>query len=181
MPAAIMVTNVSPYVTLAAEGFSIATPRDSEHTGNISQPASGWATPTSQFPWWPITQTYHSMTSLPDGRLSIIVDPGAWTNLIGAKLARQLVQRALKHGHKPQQLPMEQLNVQGVGNGTQACNFKLQCPIAIPHSDGNAHLHKISAPIVEGSGSDLPGLLGLRSLETDRAILDTGSRMLHFP
>ena len=100
---------------------------------------------------------------------------------MGAKLARALVQRAISHGHKPQQVPMETLNVQGVGNGSQACNFKLHCPIAIPHSDGTAHLHKNSSPIVEGTGSDLPGVLGLRSVETDRAILDTGSRMLHFP
>ena len=120
------------------------------------------------------------MTALPDGRLSISVDPGAWTNLMGAELARLLLQRAIKHGYKPEQQPMETLHVQGVGNGSQACKFKLQCPIAIPHDDGNAHLHKISAPIVEGSGADLPGLLGFRSLEADKAILDTGTRMLHF-
>ena len=135
----------------------------------------------SAFPWWPLTQAYHGMTALPDGRMSIIVDPGAWTNLIGAKLARQLVQRALKNGYKPEQLPMETLHVQGVGNGSQACKFKMQCPIAIPHDDGKPHLHKISTPIAEGSEPDLPGLLGLRSLEADKAILDTGSRTLHFP
>ena len=173
-----------PFEPTASQQFSIATPRESIQSGIASETHSGFATPNSHasaFPWWPATLAYHGMTNLPDGRLSIIVDPGAWTNLIGAKLARKLVQRAIQHGHKPQQLPMEQLNVQGVGNGSQACNFKLHCPIAIPHEDGTAHLHKISAPIVEGTGSDLPGLLGLRSLETDRAILDTGNRKLHFP
>jgi hypothetical protein len=97
------------------------------------------------------------------------------------KLARKFVERAFKNGHKPQQLPMEQLNVQEVGNGSQSCNFKLACPIAVPHTDDTTHLHKISTPIVEGTGSDLPGLLGLRSLEADKAILDTGKRLLHFP
>ena len=121
------------------------------------------------------------MTQLPDGRLSIIVDPGAWTNLMGANLARALAQRAISAGHRPQQVKMDTLNVQGVGNGQQSCNFKLQCPIAVPHTDGKAHLHKISTPIVEGTGADLPGLLGLRSLETDRAILDTGNRKLYYP
>ena len=121
------------------------------------------------------------MTQLPDGRLSIIVDPGAWTNLMGANLARKLAKRALATGHKPRQVPMERLNVQGVGNGSQQCNFKLQCPIATPHTDGASHLHQISTPIVEGTGADLPGLLGLRSLETDRAILDTGKRQLIYP
>ena len=179
----VVVTQITHHIeqSSSSQQYDISTPRDLP-TERLSEP--GYLTPQSSasaFPWWPLTQAYHGMTQLPDGRLSIIVDPGAWTNLIGAKLARQLVQRALKHGHKPQQVPMERLNVQGVGNGSQACNFKLQCPIAVPHDDGNAHLHKISAPIVEGTGSDLPGLLGLRSLETDRAILDTGNRMLHFP
>ena len=41
--------------------------------------------------------------------------------------------------------------------------------------------HKITAPIVEGSGEHLPGLLGLRTLEAQRAILDTAERKLYFP
>ena len=36
-------------------------------------------------------------------------------------------------------------------------------------------------PIVEGTGSELPGLLGLRSLESARAILDMGAQRLIFP
>ena len=34
---------------------------------------------------------------------------------------------------------------------------------------------------MQGTGKDLPGLLGLRSLEQQRAILDTGGRTLIFP
>ena len=100
---------------------------------------------------------------------------------MGATLARKLAKRALASGHHPKQIPMEQLSVQGVGNGCQQCNYKLQCPIAVPHADGHSHIHKISTPIVEGTGAELPGLLGLRSLETDRAILDTGNKILHYP
>jgi hypothetical protein len=55
----------------------------------------------------------------------------------------------------------------------------MTCPIALTTEDGNARLHQITAPIVEGSGADLPGLLGLRSLEHERAILDCGSLTLH--
>jgi len=73
------------------------------------------------------------------------------------------------------------LNIQGVGNGHQVCNYKMICPLAIPHDDGVTRLHKITSPIVEGSGEELPGLLGLKSLEADRAILDTGNRTLIFP
>ena len=34
---------------------------------------------------------------------------------------------------------------------------------------------------MEGDGSGLPGLLGLRTLEHERAILDTGNHELIFP
>ena len=165
-----------------ARQFDISTPRS--QTPNISETNFGTPQSTaSAMPWWPseVHGYYHTATQLPDGRLSFIVDPGAWTNLVGLKMARKMTQRALSAGHRPQQLPMERLNVQGVGSGSQQCNYKLQCPIGVPHNDGKSHIHKISTPIVEGSGADLPGLLGLRSLETDKAILDTGTRMLHFP
>ena len=76
---------------------------------------------------------------------------------------------------------MNTLSIQGVGNGSQACNWKLVCPIAILHPDGQAHLHTFEAPIVEGTGEDLPGLYGLKSMEQKRAILDTGGRKLYFP
>ena len=166
--------------------FDISTPRDVTPAASESQfgtPLSSTSNLAAAFPWWPVNETgvYHTMTQLPDGRLSIIVDPGAWTNLMGLTLARKLTKRALANGQQPAQNKMETLNVQGVGNGHQQCNFKLICPIAIPHSDGTAHLHKISTPIVEGTGSELPGLLGLRSLETDRAILDTAGRKLYYP
>ena len=143
---------------------------------------------SSVFPWWPVTGTehispvYHASTQLPNGRVSIIIDPGAWTNLIGSTLARKLTQVAMKFGIKPKQTKMsEPLTIQGVGNGTQACRYKMDIPIAVPHADGTSHQHTLSSPIVEGTGSELPGLLGLRSLEAARAILDTGNKRLIFP
>ena len=44
---------------------------------------------------------------------------------------------------------------------------------------GETRMHSIDAPIVDGAGKDLPGLLGLMTLEKERAILDCGSQMLH--
>ena len=40
-------------------------------------------------------------------------------------------------------------------------------------------ISNLNAPIVSGKGSDLPGLLGLQSLEASRAVLDVGGRKLH--
>ena len=42
-------------------------------------------------------------------------------------------------------------------------------------------LNHLTCPIVEGTGSELPGLFGLRSMEQQRAILDTDNRKLIFP
>ena len=50
--------------------------------------------------------------------------------------------------------------------------------MAVPDADGQASRAKFTAPIVSGPGKDLPGLLGLRSLEGQRAIIDTGNREL---
>ena len=73
------------------------------------------------------------------------------------------------------------LNIQGVGNGSQQCEWEVTCPIAVTHAEGGTHVHEITAPIVRGTGAELPGLLGLRSLEQKRAILDCGRQMLIFP
>jgi hypothetical protein len=138
-------------------------------------------------PWWPVATQgtlpvpyYHASTQLP-GKLSMIVDIGAWTNLIGSDMARALTQRALANGLKPGQNKMTSpLTIQGVGNGSQQCVWQISCPIAVPYGDGKARMHKITSPIVEGTGAKLPGLLGLRSLEHERSIIDTGKRMLYF-
>lgn len=74
------------------------------------------------------------------------------------------------------------MSVAGVGNGSQKCEYKIRCPIAIPGTQGQSTtLHELTSPIVEGSGAELPGLLGLRTLEAQRAILDVHKRQLIFP
>ena len=73
------------------------------------------------------------------------------------------------------------LQIQGVGNGSQKCEWQMECPIAVPHHEGTAHKHTLTTPIVTGAGKDLPGLLGLKSLEAQRAILDTSGQTLISP
>ena len=76
---------------------------------------------------------------------------------------------------------MTKMVVNGVGQGSQEANYKVVCPIAVPHADGKTYIHQITSPIVEGTGSNLPGLLGLRTLQHERAILDMGRQELIFP
>lgn len=105
-----------------------------------------------------------------DDSLSIIIDPGAWTDLIDETLARSLARHAIEAGHKPSQDQLvTPLRIQGVGHGHQDCEWQIACPIAMTTDAGPAGLHQFSAPVVCGSGANLPGLIGLKSLEHHRA------------
>jgi len=54
-------------------------------------------------PWWPASlhACYHLDAHLQDGRLSLLIDPGALTNLMGEKLARALSARAIQKATVP--------------------------------------------------------------------------------
>ena len=75
------------------------------------------------------------------------------------------------------------LNIQGVGDGTQQCTWETKLPIAVPEGAETAHIHSFQMPIVEGSGEDFPGLLGLKSTRGKQGVLETapGKEMLTFP
>ena len=157
--------------------------QDTQEEGESEEPSS------ELYPWWPAEGTkasesspyYHASTALDNGRLSIIVDPGAWTNLWGSDVARAAAERSAAAGHQPVERKLPQsLNVSGVGKGAQKCETELTVPIGITTEEG-PQLHSFAAPVISGeSGREVPGLLGLRSLERERAILDCGNRMLHF-
>ena len=149
-------------------------------------PDTHYSSAESTLPVWMVPSAeaepvFHAATQLPAGRLSVIVDSGAWTNLIGANLARSLAKKAVENRHQPRQDKLSNpIQIQGVGNGVQACEWQMTCPVAVPTEDG-AMLHEFSAPIVTGAGADLPGLLGLQSLQKHRAILDTHRQVLILP
>ena len=72
------------------------------------------------------------MTQLQDGQLSIIVDPGAWSNLIGTKRAKALILQIEAHElfleyKRPQQHKLGRaLEVAGVGKGSRQCEYELE-------------------------------------------------------
>lgn len=128
------------------------------------------------FPWWPglgadTTAAYHSI-SIPN-RAGIIIDPGAYTNLIGERTARTFARMAVEQGYKPRQWRMKPMFVQGVGEGQQKCEWTVSIPIACRLSLGGnmCCLNFFEAPVVGGSGANLPALLGLRSLTALSATL----------
>ena len=90
---------------------------------------------------------------------------------------RQQAALALEHGHQPSQRRLDSpMRVMGVGAGEQQCQLETTVPIALPRADGTHTLERFTAPAVPDS--ELPALLGLRSLMRHRAIVDTANRQL---
>jgi hypothetical protein len=144
----------------------------------------------SILPWFPAPGEqpegyYHASTQLANGVLSILVDPGAWTNLVGLKVSRLIAAYAIEHGYKPEQWKMEiPLSIMGVGNGSQECKWETKLPICIEDESGtDAELHYFETPTVGGTGEDLPALLGLRSMRSKNAVMEMspGKEKLSFP
>ena len=144
----------------------------------------------SVLPWQPAPGAqpegyYHASTRLPGGVLSILVDIGAWTNLSGKNVARSIAEAAIAAGYKPTQWKMPiPLQIMGVGDGTQDCNWETKLPICIEDENGtDASLHHFETPTVEGSGADLPALLGLKSIRAKQGVVETGEgqERLTFP
>ena len=141
-------------------------------------------------PWWPTsnwadvdggavgsedTPYYLASTDLPGGRLGVIVDTGAWTNLWGLHFAQRLANKAIAANLQPTEERLRQpLYVAGVGSGSQQANWELNVPIATTNRDGATTQHSMRAPAVEGEGCELPALLGLRSMQASDGVVETG-------
>ena len=131
----------------------------------------------SSFPWWPCvgdTSTVLHSTSLNEFQ-SLLIDPGAYTNLAGLNWFRRLASRCQQKGLDVSQQRLQRpMVIQGVGNGTQQCTWSTRLPIQVPSivdgKETSSRCH-FEAPVVGGSGSELPALLGLKSLREKNAIL----------
>ena len=151
-------------------------PRINSESPEVGTPFLQQEQASNAYPWWPsesaaLTTAYHSI-SIPD-RAGIIIDPGAYTNLIGENTARMFAQKAIENGFKPRQWKMKPMYVQGVGEGQQKCEWTVSIPIACNLSVGGTKvcLNYFEAPVVGGSGARLPALLGLKSLTSLSATL----------
>ena len=137
------------------------------------------------FPCWEVKEfCYHGNTRLSDGRHGLLVDPGAWSNLVGESWAIEMAKKALNSGLKPTQVKLDHpLNVAGVGNGTNSAEWEVHLPIAIDSHGEGTRLSEFRAPSVGGLGKDLPALLGLKSMSRQGGVLEMteGREYLTFP
>ena len=127
------------------------------------------------FPWWlteePITALI-ARTALADGRHGPILDIGAYGSLSGDKWVREQARRAVQAGHKPVQRKLDKsMSVSGVGKGAQSVEWEVTLPIAVTDDRGDTRLDDFKTPVIPDS--DVPGLLGLQSVQRLRGVIDT--------
>ena len=75
------------------------------------------------------------------------------------------------------------LKLAGVGEGIQECKWEATVPVAIPDGTGKANLFDLETPLVGGSGSHLPIIIGLRTMSDKKGVLEMGKgqERLTFP
>ena len=135
------------------------------------------------FPWWETavdvpSGTFHSArTTTRDGRIGLLVDPGAHDNLSGEMTMRQLEsQLSTRARIKALDSP---LSVSGVGKESQSADVALSIDFELHHGSPEQTKCSYTAPVIPGSR--LPPLLGLKSLVSKRAVIDTFGKLLVLP
>ena len=85
----------------------------------------------------------------------------------------------IQHGLTPSQNKRARpLSVMGVGNGNQTCTHDCTLPIAMSRGNDTTVTGSFTTPVV--AGSELPGLLGFKTMRNNRAVLDMVNLQLHF-
>ena len=120
---------------------------------------------------------FHQTTRLnAENEEGLLVDIGAVENLTGSEWIQRQSEIAQKHGcpaAKYEQI-RQPLTVEGVGSGSSSCEAKGTVTTCTPDHDIGTY----TAPVVQNSG--LPALLGLESIASRRALIDTYTQMMWY-
>ena len=114
-----------------------------------------------------------------NGTKGVVVDSGSVFNFTGDSWATEIGQDAATSGRRPKQVRRDRpLKVSGVGEGSQSAVHNIELPCCFKKTDGSFASGTFDAPCVKGS--QLPGLLGLNSLEGNRGLIDFTTSKLYF-
>ena len=119
---------------------------------------------------------YHTSVRLASGAESLLVDCGAVTNMMGDCIAQRIEQAGKQAGQGSSWTDIPVISVEGVG--AHASEVSKKCTLPICLSDGQSGNF---TAIVQTPNSELPALMGLTTLESHKAIIDTANRRLIFP
>ena len=131
-------------------------------------------------PWWPVYEdslednitdlvkhVYHTRAHLPNDLEALLLDLGAYDNLTGDKWANRTGDLARAAGQQPVMRSMSNsMRVQGVGKQAQTCQMIVDMPGRLENGEDMVY----SAPVVPDS--DIPALLGLKSVEKHDGVVD---------
>jgi len=110
---------------------------------------------------------YHVAARLADQREGLLVDTGAFDNLTGSAWVARIAAVAHRHGRRIQTTRMQEaMRVRGVGKSAQEVVEQIQAPGMLE----NGKDINFKTPVVPNS--DIPALLGIKSLENLEAIVD---------
>jgi hypothetical protein len=116
---------------------------------------------------------FHSTSRLSGNRDGLLIDCGAIDNLTGDAWIRRVEAAARAHGRGSEWKPLaEERSCQGVGTGSQSATQTAKVPLMMPGGlEGTFETMVLNE-------SDLPALLGYKSLNKMRALIDTDSNKL---
>ena len=147
-------------------------------------------TPQHYYPWGPRmveldismnggggdAEYWHSRARLKgQDREGLLIDPGAHDNLTGDAWVHRVQAILKKHNMDVDEVTMDRsLTVEGVGAGSQECATKTLVPMILETGDTGTY----QSPVIPNS--DVPALLGNKTLERRRSLIDTFNHKLYF-
>jgi len=124
---------------------------------------------------WFMPAAFHAQVRIAEGGPALLVDPGAYDNLVGEEWVTEATQEAVKAGHGcAWQKLKNKLSVEGVGKDVNEATEEVTLPVCLEDGD----VGTFTSPVIPRS--KLPALLGLQSLTRRRALLDVFNRRIVF-
>ena len=150
-------------------------PQLASKPSELSQSSSSHSDIERKFAFvWFMPPAFHAQVKIAAGE-ALLIDPGAFDNLVGSKVVDRVssLAQAAGHGCAWQKLK-QQLSVEGVGKGADHSSDAVLMPVCL--ADGTPGTY--FAPVIPDS--ELPALLGLKTLSKYRALIDTHNKQLIF-
>ena len=123
---------------------------------------------------WMLPGAFHTAVRLRLGE-GLLVDCGAIDNLCGDHFAKRVEALGEAAGHGSEWKSLQPRGVEGVGSGASVVDKEVTLPVSLKTGAIGNYVAKVV------SNSELPGLLGLTSLEKNGAIIDVGHQKLIYP
>ena len=125
------------------------------------------------FPFWLPNLAFHALVRLQGAvREGLLVDCGAVSNLAGSKWVARSSALAAAHGQGTRTVEVAGQSVEGVGTGSSKITKRSIVPVCL----SNGLQGTFESSVIEDS--ELPALMGLETLERNRAIIDVANKRL---